>query len=136
MLRLIPLPALLIAGACLAELEISDGWIKHLPAAVPVRAGYVTLSNPGTGTRTIVGISSDGFASVEIHRSVQADGMMRMQRVEALAIEPGETVQLTPGGLHLMLMQPLVPTEPCETRRIEIEFADGSRQSLQLTVRK
>ncbi len=135
-LRLLPLSLLLFAGACLAELEIGDGWIKHLPATVPVRAGYLTLSNTGSSTLTIVGVSSDSFASVEIHRSVQADGMMRMQRVERLSIAPGETVQLAPGGLHLMLMQPRAPTEPGQTRRIEIEFADGSRQNLQLTVRK
>ena len=136
MLRLLPLSLLLIAGACLAELEIGDGWIKHLPAAVPVRAGYLTLANRGGATRTIVGVSSDSFASVEIHRSVHAEGMMRMQRVEQLEIAPGESVQLAPGGLHLMLMQPLSPTEPGQTRYIEIEFADGSRQGLQLTVRK
>ena len=61
---------------------------------------------------------------------------MRMEQVPGLQIEPGETVQLAPGGLHLMMMQPAQPTHPGEVHRIEIEFEDGSRQSLQMTVRK
>ena len=61
---------------------------------------------------------------------------MRMEQVSSLQVNPGETVQLEPGGLHLMMMQPAEPTRPGEVHRIEIEFDDGSRQSLQLTVRK
>ena len=94
------------------------------------------LHNPTTATQTIVAASSDSFASVEFHQTVTQDGMMRMERMPHLQIKAGETVQLAPGGLHLMLMQPATPTKPGELRYIEIEFADGSRQGLQLTVRK
>ncbi|TNF87005.1 MAG: copper chaperone PCu(A)C [Gammaproteobacteria bacterium] len=126
--------ALLAPTVSLAELDISDAWIKNLPPSVPVRAG--TLHNAQSKTQRIVAVHSESFASVEIHQTLMQDGMMRMEQVPALQIEPGETVQLAPGGLHLMMMQPAQPTRPGEVHRIEIEFEDGSRQSLQMTVRK
>lgn len=136
MRRFILLVALLLPATGFAQLEFSDGWIKNLPAAVPVRAGYMTIHNPGSRVVSIVSLHSDAFASVEIHETRMLDGMMRMDPVPMLTIAPGETVQLAPGGLHLMMMQPAQPTRPGEVHRITIEFDDGSMQTLELTVRK
>lgn len=128
--------ALLIPTTGFAQLEFSDAWIKNLPPPVPVRAGYMTIHNPQSRAISIIAIHSDAFASVEIHQTLMQDGMMRMDPVPNLTIAPGETVQLTPGGLHLMMMQPAQPTRPGEVHRITIKFDDGSRQTLELTVRK
>jgi len=128
--------ALLIPATGFAQLEFSDAWIKNLPPPVPVRAGYMTIHNPQSRAISIVEIHSDAFASVEIHLTRMQDGMMRMDPVPNLTIVPGETVQLAPGGLHLMMMQPVEPTQPGEVRRITLEYNDGSRQTLELTVRK
>jgi len=134
--RLVIFLAMLMPAICGAELAVSDAWIKNLPPAVPVRAAYMTLHNPTTMAQHIVALRSESFARVEIHQTVMQDDMMRMQQLPGLRINPGETVQLAPGGLHLMLIQPAEPTRPGETHRIEIEFADGSRQGLQLIVKK
>jgi copper(I)-binding protein len=127
---------LLVPVVAFAELDISDAWIKNLPPAVPVRAGYMTIYNPQSKAASIVGLRSESFASVEVHRTLMQDGMMRMEAVPELTVNPGETVQLAPGGLHLMLMQPVEPTRPGEVHRIVIEFDDGSQQNLEMTVRK
>jgi len=136
MRRFFLLLALLLPATGFAQLEFSDAWIKNLPAVVPLRAGYMTIHNPRSQAVSIVALHSDTFASVEIHRTRMQDGMLRMDPVPNLTIAPGETVQLAPGGLHLMLMQPAQPTRPGEIHRLTIEFDDGSLQSLELTVRK
>lgn len=136
MLRWFLFPLLLAPATVFAELDISDAWIKNLPAAVPVRAGYMTIHNPQTQAVSIVALRSESFASVEVHRTLMQDGMMRMEPVPDLTINPGETLQLAPGGLHLMLMQPAAPTRPGEVHRIVIEFGDGSLQRLEMKVRK
>lgn len=136
MRRFFLLLALLIPATGFAQLEFSDAWIKNLPPPVPVRAGYMTIHNPQSRALSIVTIRSDAFASVEIHQTRMQDGMMRMDPVPNFTIAPGETVQLAPGGLHLMMMQPAQPTRPGEVHRIIIEFDDGSRQTLELTVKK
>lgn len=128
--------AAMLPAIAYAELEFSEAWIKNLPPPVPVRAGYMTIHNPLSRAISIVAIQSEAFASVEIHQTLMVDGMMRMEQLPALTIAPGETVQLAPGGLHLMMMQPVQPTSPGEVLPITVEFDDGSRQNLQLTVRK
>jgi copper(I)-binding protein len=127
---------LILPGSAVAELEIHDAWIKNLPPAVPVRAGYMTIRNAQAHAVSIIAIRSDAFASVEIHRTIAQDGMMRMEPVPILVIEPDSSVQLAPGGLHLMMMNPAEPTKPGDVLKIVIELDDGSAQSLTMTVKK
>jgi len=135
-LRLLLILGLMLPTSALAELDIVDAWIKNLPPTVPVRAGYMTIHNPGAAAVGIVSIRSDAFASVEVHRSVMKDGMMHMEPVAALNIAPGATVQLAPGGYHLMMMQPLQATRPGQRIEIVLQFDDGSEQRLTMTVIK
>jgi copper(I)-binding protein len=127
---------LVLPGSAIAELDIHDAWIKNLPPAVPVRAGYMTIRNAQAKAVSIVAIRSDAFASVEIHRTIDEDGMMRMEPVPTLVIEPDSTVKLAPGGLHLMMMNPIESTKPGDVLQIVIELGDGSTQSLKMTVKK
>ena len=134
--RLLLILLLILPGSVIAELDIHNAWIKNLPPAVPVRAGYMTIRNAQANAVSIIAIRSDAFASVEIHRSIAEDGMMRMEPVLNLTIEPDSTVQLAPGGLHLMMMNPAEPTKPGDVLQIVIELDDGSTQSLNMTVKK
>ena len=135
-LRPLLLLLLVFPGFAFAELEISNPWIKNLPPSVPVRAGYMTLHNPQSKTVSIVSLSSDAFGSIEIHQTIAQDGMMRMEQVTALKIEPDSTVQLAPGGLHLMMMNPGEPTRIGDAIEIRILFEDGSEQRLEMLVKK
>ena len=128
--------ALLFPAGAFAELEISEARIKNLPPTVPVRAGYMTIHNPSQIAVSIIAIRSDAFASVEIHRSVMHDGMMRMDPVHNLQIAPGASLQLAPGGLHLMMMQPVQATRPGDDIEIILQLDDGSEQRLMMKVIK
>jgi copper(I)-binding protein len=136
MSRLLLIVLLVLPGSAIAELDIHNAWIKNLPPVVPVRAGYMTIRNAQANAVSIIAIRSDAFASVEIHRSIAEGGMMRMEPVPTLVIEPDSSVQLAPGGLHLMMMNPAEPTKPGDVLQIVIELGDGSTQSLNMTVKK
>ena len=129
------LPLLLLPSIAWAELQFTETWIKNLPPPVPVRAGYMTIHNPQTAALTIVSLRSDAFANIEIHRTIEQDGMMHMEQIPQLTVEPGSTVHLSPGGLHLMLMRPVEPTKPGDLVEITILLDDGSEQALTLTVK-
>jgi periplasmic copper chaperone A len=136
MTRLLLILALLMPTSAFAELEFSDARIKNLPPSVPVRAGYVTIHNPAEIAEIIVGARSDRFASVEFHRSLMQDGMMRMEPVAELTIAAGASLQLAPGGLHMMLMQPVKSTRPGEKIELFLLLQDGSEQRLVMEVIK
>ncbi len=132
--RLLLILTLLFPASAFAELEFSDAWIMNLPPTVPVRAGYMTIRNPGPGTLSIVSVRSEAFANVEIHRSFMQDGMMHMEPVDSIEIEADASVKLEPGGLHLMMMMPKEPTSPGDEIVIFVKLGDGSEQSLKMSV--
>ncbi|MDJ0776515.1 MAG: copper chaperone PCu(A)C [Gammaproteobacteria bacterium] len=122
--------------AAVAEVEVRDAWIKQLPPTVPMRAGYLTLYNRGDSTMLLTGASSDVFERVEIHRSYEQDGMMRMDPVDSIELPANTEFRLAPGGYHLMMMMPRETTRAGDRVGLVLEFSDGSRQSLQMTVKK
>jgi copper(I)-binding protein len=109
-----------------AELAVRDAWIRAAPPAAPVRAGYVVIENPDRREVVIDAVRSDAFGAIEIHEMRDVDGVMRMRRVPSLTLEPGRSVSLQPGGLHLMLFRPAVPLPPGE--RASIGFFAGEAE--------
>ena len=44
-------------------------------------------------------------ADVEVHEMTMTDGVMKMRRLQTgLEIKPGQSVELKPGGYHLMVV--------------------------------
>ncbi len=54
----------------------------------------------------ITEVSSPLARAVEMHASVNAGGVMRMQRLETLDLPAGEAIIFQPGGMHLMIFDP------------------------------
>ena len=125
---------LLIPCAARAELVILDAWIQDLPPAVPVRAGYLAISNSNAAAVRIVGLRGAAFERIEMHLSVMKDGTMQMEPVERLTIEAGEILLFEPGGLHLM-MYPKQPTRPGDSYRVTVEFDNGETRNFEMVVR-
>jgi copper(I)-binding protein len=98
---MLPLPSLACDG-----LALTQPWIRGAPPGAPVMAGYGKLVNNGTKPVTISSLSGSDFGAVEIHQSSMVDGRMQMRRADPLTIAPGKSVELAPGGYHLMLMKP------------------------------
>ena len=119
-----------------AKLEITEAWIKNLPMVVPVRAGYMNISNNQHRTTTIEWLESESFAQIEIHRNVEKDGVSSMRPVHALTIASGETLQLAPGSLHLMMMGPLDKLAPGNKVLVTVGYDDQTTQNIEMIVRK
>jgi copper(I)-binding protein len=104
-LRAAAIAALAFSAPALAAADgiaVSDAWARP---SIPNRpmAAYFTVINTGESADRLLGASAEGFDAVEIHTMRRDGDVMRMERVEAIPVAPGETVEVTPGGLHLML---------------------------------
>ena len=126
----------IVPTLALAEipLAVEDPWTPEAPPG-RMMAGFMLLHNAGETDVALVDAASPGFGHVEIHTMVMDDGVMRMRRLDELIIPAGETVELRPGGLHLMLIEPLESFRQGD--QIEVELIDdkGRRLSLQSEVR-
>lgn len=97
-----PSPAATQAG----DLKLEAAWTRATPKGAQVGGGYLRITNTGKTSDRLIGGSFPLAARVEVHEMATEGGMMKMRRLAAgLEIKPGETVELKPGGYHLMFLQ-------------------------------
>jgi copper(I)-binding protein len=100
--------------------KVHDAWVRLVPDASAMDAGYAIIDNPCSTPAVITGATSPSYADVSVHESAMADGMSQMRPVDALRIEPNSQVELKPGSYHLMLMAPRM--RPTAGQRVTILF--------------
>jgi copper(I)-binding protein len=87
------------------SLVIEAPWSRATPTGAKVAGGYVRITNSGTEPDRLLRASVDVAGRGELHEMSMQGGVMRMRELEAgLEIKPGQTVELKPGGFHLMFM--------------------------------
>jgi len=107
--------ALVIAAICLAPqaraaeavmagtLRIETPWMRATPGGAKVAGGYVRVTNTGAQADRLTGAAVAIAGRGAIHSMTMAGNVMKMAPVpEGLPIAPGQTLELKPGGLHLM----------------------------------
>jgi len=83
---------------------VRGAWARAADSAATT-AAYFTYVNRDTVTVEITSWSSPDAASVELHQTMVMDGMAHMLPTTALpVIEPGDSLVLTPGAQHLMVI--------------------------------
>ena len=66
-------------------------------------AVYMRISNRGATDHVIVAAQSAAAEHIDFHRTVVENDIARMEAIDALVIPAGETLELRPGGAHMML---------------------------------
>ena len=90
------------------EEKTGDITIVH-PWSRPAAQGhngviYLDIHNRGTADDRLVAVSTPLATKVELHRSTMEEGVHRMEAVESVVVPAGGSVELAPGGLHVMLV--------------------------------
>jgi copper(I)-binding protein len=129
---------LAIAGSVLAAptMDVTDAWVREAPPASRVLAAYMHITNLTETDLTITGITSPDFDSAELHRTLVEDGMARMLPVPRLTIPASDSIQLEPGGLHLMLSEPLRPLVEGDSVTLILHRSDGICITLPVPVQR
>lgn len=106
-------------------LEVSDGTTKAMLPGQPVGGGYVTIRNTGNGDDRLIGIESTAAGRAEIHEMAMVNDVMKMRKLDdGIIIPAGQTVELKPGGLHMMFFDVRKP------------FAEGDKVPVTLIFEK
>lgn len=126
------LPTLSLAALCAAvataqaaDIDVSDARLSILPGDTP-GAGYFTLHNASDETISLVGAESPAFEAVEVHESMEHDGMMHMHELEAVEVEPGASIEFAPKGHHLMLMRRTQEVNVGDEVDVTLRFAEDT----------
>ncbi len=124
----------------MAEYKVGDLMLKAPFARAtlpnqPVAGGFLTISNMGSEDDVLIGFSSPVAGRGEVHEmKMDGDTMKMREMADGLVIPAGETVELKPGGYHLMLMgitEPLVEGEMVEGT---LEFQSAGSVSISFAI--
>ncbi len=86
-------------------------------------AAYVSIMNHGKTSDRLLEVTSALAKKTELHIMEMNNGVMKMRQIEGgINIPAGKTVQLAPGGYHVMLMGLKAPLKAGESFEITLVF--------------
>jgi copper(I)-binding protein len=123
------------------ELSIGGGWARAVPFVMEDQehptnsAAYLTIENRGRGEDRLIGAEAEAATSVEIHETTLVGDVMRMRKLEALDVPPEGSVELEPGGIHLMLLGLTGPLLEGEEIQLTLRFQISGEVRVTVPVR-
>ena len=114
------------ASTAVADVTITDPWVKAADSGMS--AAFGTLENAGTGDVTVMSVQSAASAIVQLHETVAnaAGEMVMQQKKGGLVIPAGGSLELAPGGNHIMLMGLTSPLRAGDEATFTLTLSDGS----------
>jgi periplasmic copper chaperone A len=128
----------LLLASCNPErpVQVRDVWARPGNAG-GTTAVYMTIQNPDSEAEELLNASTDVAEFVELHMSMVGHGdMMTMEEQESIEIPGRATVELAPGGLHVMLINLLVELQPGDTITLGLYFLRAGEMELTVEVRE
>lgn len=128
----------LAAGSAHAQtVEVREAWVRATVPGQKSSGAFMKLTAK-EGTR-LVGADSALAGITEVHEMKMEGDVMKMRAVAALELPAGKTVELKPGGYHVMLMDLKAPLKNDSTLPLTLLFQDAkgvqSKVEVQLPVR-
>lgn len=112
--------------------RVEAAWVRATVPGQKATGGFMRLTSKHA-TR-LVGITSAAAQVAEIHEMKMDGDIMRMRAVPGVDLPAGQTVELKPGGYHLMLQDLKAPLTPHSAVPLTLTFQDaqGRRSTLQV----
>ena len=83
---------------------------------------YMTLTNHGAVADRLVAISTPAAGMAMLHESKEDGGVASMKEMSGLEIPAGGSLEMKPGGLHIMLMELNAPLKKGDTLKLTLTF--------------
>jgi copper(I)-binding protein len=126
--------AIVLASAAQAQVSVKDAWVRATVPQQKATGAFMQLQSAQDAK--LVSAQSPVAGVVEVHEMAMDGGVMRMRAVPNLDLPAGKTVDLKPGGFHVMLMDLKAQVKDGDTVPVTlvVEGKDGKRQSVELKV--
>jgi len=91
-----------------------------------VSAAYMVIKNAGSQSDQLVSVSTDVAGKTEVHETTVKDNVASMHPIPALDVPANGSVELKPGGYHVMMMDLKQPLTPGQTINLTLNFKSGT----------
>jgi copper(I)-binding protein len=132
------LAALLLASCSKGgppDVRFSDAWARETNSGQTSTAAYMILKNEGAGDDRLVSVSAQPPAMAMLHSSESSDAVARMRPLDSgVAVPAGATIELKPGGTHVMVTGLRAPLNVGDTLKLTMRFEKSAEQSVDVRV--
>jgi len=119
----------------LGDINISLPFTRATLPNAPVGGGFMTIENTGAEADRLISVTSSVAKDAQIHEMGMEGDVMRMRELpDGLEIPAGQTVVLSPGGFHIMLMDLNQPFVEGETVTVTLTFEKAGTVDVPLPV--
>lgn len=129
--------ALALPLAAQAEVKVVEPWIPEAPPTAHAMAAFMVLENDEDRPVKVIAAHAPGFDTIELHKSVEENGMHKMLKQDALVIPEMGSLELRPGGYHVMLIGVQEPRPKAgDVIPLRLDLEGGESIEVQVPVKK
>jgi len=123
------------ASWSVGAVEIMGPFARATLPNAPVAGGFMSIRNHGDEDDRLVAAASAVAGRMEVHEMTMKDDVMRMRELaDGLPIRAGATVDLIPGGYHLMFVELRHPLVEGETVDVTLTFEEAGEITVPLAI--
>lgn len=119
-----------------AGISIEDAWVREVPEVNTTSAAYMKVVNNSDEERVLVSAQNNISEVTELHEMVMDGETMRMRKIDSIIIPARGSVDLKPGGLHIMLINLIQKTVEGEVVKLTLDFKSGESLEIEAPIQK
>jgi copper(I)-binding protein len=121
-------------NAKVGSMQIENAYTRSTVPGQMAAGGFMKIENKGNSADQLLSASSPVAGEVQLHEMAMDGNVMKMRQVKDIAVPAGGSVELKPGGLHLMFMNIKAPLAAGETVPLKLKFAKAGEVEVKLPV--
>ena len=122
---------MMLSPAVASDLMFGALQFRATIGSMPSSAAYLSITNHSAMADRLLTAESNLARKTELHTMEVTNGVMKMQQTHGgIAIPAGKTIQLAPGGFHVMLIGLKAPLNADENYQVTLVFEKAGKVKL------
>ena len=119
--------------AKVGSIKIENAYVRATAPGQPAAGAFMKIDNSGAADQ-LLSASSPAAGEVQLHQMSMEGNVMKMGQVKDIAVPANGSVDLKPGGYHIMLMNIKAPLKAGDTVPVKLKFAKAGEVEVKLPV--
>lgn len=119
----------------IGQLKIENPYARATVPGQKAAGGFMKIENKGTADQ-LIAASSPVAGEMQLHTMTMDGNVMKMREVKVIEVPANGSVELKPGGLHLMFMDIKSPLKAGEAVPVKLKFQKAGEVEIKVPVRE
>lgn len=116
------------------DLLIGHPFARATAPGQPTGGGFLRIENPGKSADRLVSAQATVSNRVELHEMKMEGDVMKMREVDGIDVPAGKSVELKPGGLHIMFISLKAPLKEGDKFPMVLRFEKAGEVTVTVNV--